>query len=172
MIVSSIAAGLTSPLLFVPAVVVGWLARSARMAAFGALAIAAVPIGLAALQPLPEGALLWRLPQSLVAPFAWALGVHVLCRWLRGRAEARPRDPLARVVRSIAGLFVGGFIGGAIGLAVAVGYVELADVDASDGPGAYAILLVSMFPGILVGMIVGAVLGSRLSRVPVGGAPV
>ncbi|MGE0718923.1 MAG: hypothetical protein AB7P02_25985 [Alphaproteobacteria bacterium] len=162
----SIAAGAASPAVFVPAIVVGWIARSARMATLGAVAIAAVLIGMAAMEPLPEGArrVWWLMPLGVVAPLAWTLAVFALRRWLGRRTAARPGDPLARGVWSILGLIAGGLVGGVIGLLLGMAYVELAEVSSFEGLAGYTVMFLFVLPGILIGMIAGAILGWRLPR--------
>ncbi|MCC7274788.1 MAG: hypothetical protein IT561_19115, partial [Alphaproteobacteria bacterium] len=87
-----------------------------------------------------------------------------LRRWLRGRQQAAPGDPLARTVWSLLGLVLGACIGGIAGMGLGIAYVDLANVSSFEGLAGYTVMFLFVLPGILVGMIAGAVAGWRRSR--------
>lgn len=92
----SILHDLADPFVFVPAIAVGWLARSARIAAAGAVLIAIVSIGLSVTQPLPPGAdrVLWLEPVAIIALLAWSYATYRLRQWLLERDRAAPGSGL------------------------------------------------------------------------------
>jgi hypothetical protein len=150
-----------NPLVFVPAIVVGWLARDVRLVIVGALAMAAISIGMSLSQPLPPGARIVYagLATQLIAPLAIALATFKFERWLH--ESAGPASPQAgrRIARTILGAMLGGITGalafGTIGL-LALQFSGVGNDDYVEGA---TMMILGSLVGLLIGLVVGAVLG-------------
>ena len=135
-VVWSVLAGFTAPSVFVPALVVGWLAPSARVAALGGAAIfAALFLYSQVLVGLPEGAqvIWWAAPLGLLPALAWASGSYHVFRRLRGLAGEDSTHPALRAVDALVGAIIGAIIGGAAALGLGSLYVEWAELSTLDG---------------------------------------
>ena len=166
-VVWSVLAGFTAPSVFVPALVVGWLAPSARVAALGGAAIfAALFLYSQVLVGLPEGAqvIWWAAPLGLLPALAWAWGSYHVFRRLRGLAGEDSTHPALRAVDALVGAIIGAIIGGAAALGLGSLDVEWAEVSTFEGAAGYLVVLGFGLPGVALGLLVGAVLGWRRRR--------
>jgi hypothetical protein len=156
--------GLVSPLVFIPAILLGWFARSWIWVFAGAVLIALAGFGYA-LTTLPPGAfMVWAAaPLKILPPLAWAAAVFTLRRWIRQRTAAEPGNTGVRVVWLLIGLVLGAIAGGILGIALGTLYVEVTNASNFEGAAGYFVMLFCMPLGVLFGVIIGAVLGWRLS---------
>jgi hypothetical protein len=156
--------GLISPLVFIPAILVGWFARSWIWVVAGAVLIALVGLGFT-LTELPAGAqMVWAAaPLGIVAPLVWAAAIFTLRRWMRQRSAAEPGHAGVRVVWLLVGLVLGAVAGGILGIALGTLYVEVTQASNFEGAAGYFIFLFCMPVGVLLGAIIGTVIGWRLS---------
>lgn len=165
-VIWSVLYDLIDPYIFVPAMALGWFARSIRVVLVGAALIAAVSIVLSLTKPLPAGAerVLWLEPIGIIAPLAWSYAVFRLRRWLLQSDRIAPGGPAVRLVRTALGFVLGGCVGCGAGLGLGLLYVSAANVSNFEGGAGYLVVFLFVPLGILIGMIAGAVLAWRRSR--------
>jgi hypothetical protein len=163
-LLNTVLLGLASPLVFIPAILLGWFARSWIWVVAGAVLIALVGLGFA-LTELPPGArMIWEAaPLGIIAPLAWAAAVFTLRRWMRQRTATEPAHPGVRVVWLLVGSVLGAIAGGILGIALGTLYVEITQASNFEGAAGYFVFLFCMPVGVLLGVIIGAVFGWRLS---------
>ncbi|WP_431284822.1 hypothetical protein ACQW02_08420 [Humitalea sp. 24SJ18S-53] len=162
----SILWSLVAPAIFIPAIVLGWLARGFWVVIFGAVVIAGANIVMSLAETLPRGAerVFWLAPLGVVAPLVIGSAVFLLRRWLTSRDQAAPGSIGPRLVRCLIGLVLGGVIGFGIGLGVGLAVIVIGGVANQAGGASALVVFVFVFPGILIGMIVGAIIGWVRSR--------
>jgi hypothetical protein len=162
----SLLAGLIDPLVIVPAIAVGALARRWWQALLGAAAVAAAVFAVGFFRDLPEDAeMAWAaVPVAALAPVAWSSAAFLGVRRWRNRAQRSWRSILLSVVGAAAGLLSGGLIGGVAGGLLGAWYVEAAHVSNSEGASGYVVVFLFLFPGVTIGAAIGAVLGWLLGR--------
>jgi len=158
--------GLIDPLVIVPAIAVGALARRWWQALLGAVAVAAVVFVVGFFHDLPEGAeMVWAaVPVAALAPVAWSSAAFLGARRWRTQAEMSRRSIWPGVVGVAAGLVCGGLIGGGAGGALGAWYVEAAHVSNFEGKAGYVVVFLFLFPGVIIGAAIGAVLGRLFGR--------
>lgn len=165
----SVVHGFAMPTVVLPALVVGWMAPRAGIAVLGGVAIAvALFLYSHAFGSLPEGATViwWLLPLGLVPPVAWALGSFLVFRRLRALAGGDRSHPGLRAIDAVVGALVGAVVLGAAALAAGSLYADLAQVSSFEGAAGYLVVFGFGVPGILLGLMAGAVLGWRRRRRP------
>lgn len=152
---------LTSPFLFVPAIAVGWFARTRVQIILGAVAVGCVSIALSFLQPMPEGSSLvyGLMPLTFISPLVWAFATAALKRRLqREDPAAAPAANLARkAIRAVIGVVIGAPVGGALGALVGSLAADHFRISNFEGGAGYYVMFLYVLPGILIGAIVGAV---------------
>ncbi|BBK37937.1 hypothetical protein STAQ_30150 [Allostella sp. ATCC 35155] len=166
-IVWSILGGLAEPAIFVPAVVLGWLARTAGIAIIGGVAIAVALLAYGGmLGSLPEDAEIvwWALPPAVLPPVIWAWGSFLLFRQVRRAAGGNPGHPALRAMDMVVGALVGAAVLGAAGIGLGLLYVELAAVTTFEGAAGYLVVFGFGLPAVVLGLILGAILGWRRRR--------
>ena len=102
----SILYDLADPYIFVPAIVLGWFARSVQVVVAGATLIAIVSIGLSLTHPLPDGAerVIGLEPIAIIAPLVWSYATFRLRQWLLKRDCAAPGSLGARALCTALGV--------------------------------------------------------------------
>jgi hypothetical protein len=153
---------LASPFLFVPAIAVGWFARTRGHVVAGALAIGAISIALSFLEPLPEGARRVHalLPLVFISPLAWAFATAALKTWLR-REDAKPEAGVGtarKAVRALVGAVIGAPLGGAIGALLGTVAADINQISSFEGGAGYYVAFLFVLPGIVIGTLAGAVM--------------
>lgn len=143
-----------NPYVFIPALALGWLARRASHVAAGAVLLAAIPLLLALMQPLPPGAEIvwWSLPVNLIAPLTIGFVTFGVRGWLRRSDSVTQQTLVPRIARTLIGIVIGGALGG-----VAVAVVGLLGISiAGVGGDRYyeAATMVALL--VPVGLLVGA----------------
>jgi hypothetical protein len=158
--------GLIDPLVLVPAIAIGALARKWWQALLGALAVAAAVFAVGFFHDLPEGAeMVWAaVPVAALAPVAWSAAAFLGARRWRARAERGLRSVWPSVVGVAVGLVFGGLIGGIAGTAFGAWYVEAAQVSNFEGASGYVVVFLFLFPGVIIGAAAGAIVGWLLGR--------
>ncbi len=157
------------PSILVPAALLGWWARRAWVVVAGAVVIAAVDFGLSLTEALPPGAerVLWLAPAGILAPLGTAYAAFRLRAWLAARDAAAPASVAVRLVRSGFGAVLGAVLGGVVGLGLGLAVVEIGQVSSHEGASGYLVVFGFLLPGMLIGLLSGAVIGWRRSvRVP------
>jgi hypothetical protein len=153
---------LASPFLFVPAIVVGWFARTRGQVVAGALAIGAVSIALSFLEPLPEGArrIYGLLPLVFISPLAWAFATAAFKTWLRrdDGKQAPAASTARKAVRALIGVVIGAPLGGAIGALLGTVAADINQISSFEGGAGYYVAFLFVLPGIVIGMLAGAVI--------------
>jgi hypothetical protein len=162
----SFLAGLIDPLVIVPAIAVGVLARRWWQALLGAVAVAAAVFAVGFFHDLPEGAeMVWAaVPVAALAPVTWSSAAFLGARRWRARAERGRRSVWPSVVGLAVGLEFGGLIGGVTGGALGAWYVEAAQVSNFEGMSGYVVVFLFLFPGMIIGAAAGTVIGWLLGR--------
>ena len=154
---------LTNPFIFVPGIVIGWLARSRAQLIGGAVLIAAIITVLSFLEPLPPGGQrVWgAIPIAVVGPLIWVFAVSALKTWMRREGEAAPSGGRLKIVRAVIGLVIGAALGAGIGLGLGFAAIEIFNISSFEGGAGYFVAFLFFVPGLLIGAIVGAVVGYR-----------
>ena len=159
---------LISPFLFVPAIAVGWFARSRVQIIVGAVAVAVLSIALSFMRGLPAGASLvyGLMPLTFISPLVWAFATAALKRKLQGdAAAATPAGDIARkAIRAVIGVVIGAPAGGALGALVGSLAADYFRISNFEGGAGYYVMFLYVLPGILIGAIVGAVVLWRWRR--------
>lgn len=159
---------LISPFLFVPAIVVGWFARSRSQIIAGALAIGVASIALSLLEPLPEGARRVHIlvPLIFVAPLAWAFATAALKRRVRreGRTATSAGEVARKALLLVLGVVIGGPLGGALGALIGSLAADYFRISSFEGGAGYYVAFLFVLPGVLIGAIAGAVILWRWRR--------
>jgi hypothetical protein len=167
--------GLADPLVFLPALVIGWLARAWWQAAAGAALIAVILFAIELATPLPEGSSrVWAVvPLMVIAPLVWTSLAYRLRRWLKVRRHVTPADPVACAVLAVIGGVVGACVGGLAGVALGTLYIQAAEVSNFEGAAGYMVVFLFMLPGIVIGAVAGAILTWRraMQRSSAGSLP-
>lgn len=159
---------LISPVLFVPAIAVGWFARTRFQIIAGAVAIGVLTIALSFLRGLPEGAsfVYILMPLTFISPLVWAFATAALKRKL-GREDpaGAPAANAARsVIRAVIGIVIGAPLGGVLGALVGSLAADYFKISNFEGGAGYYVLFFFVIPGILIGAIAGAVVLLRWRR--------
>jgi hypothetical protein len=149
---TSILAGVINPLIIVPAIVIGALARRWWQALLGALVVAAAVF-----------AIRWAaFPVTVLAAAVWTSAAFLAARRWRGGADT---GPIRQSIFGLAvGFILGGLFGGGAGVALGAWYVEAAQVSSFEGKSGYVVIFLFLFPGVIIGAATGAVLGWLLGR--------
>jgi hypothetical protein len=168
--------GLASPMVALPAALLGWFARRPWQAVLGGVAVGVALFALSFRHTLPEGAsIVWAaVPLGLVAPVLWALAGFLLGSWRRARGRRGSAPALwERLLGGLLGGVVGGLLGALVGYGAGVLYVELASVSNFEGQAGYAVVFGFALPGLVLGALAGLVLGWRWDsrRQPPSGRP-
>lgn len=175
----SIFSALANPLVFLPAIVIGVVARAWWQVVLGAVLLTAALLGISiATTPLPEGgSRVWTtVPLGVIAPLAWAAVAFRFKQWRRARGGASG-SPGATLAWVFGGVFLGLIVGAAVGVGAGMLFVELAHVSSFEGASGYLVFFAFMPGGAILGAIAGGILGawrarrSALGRVPVPTAP-
>ena len=164
---------LVTPLVFVPAIGVGLLARQWWHVFLGAIVIFIVLTVISWLRLPAEASMVWpMLPLGILPPLAWAAATFRLRAWMQRRNREQPGNNAVRAVWLLLGLVAGGVVGCAIGIGIGVAYIELAKVSSFEGASGYVVFLLFAPAGLLIGAGGGAALGWWLSgrRLPSGAA--
>lgn len=161
----SILWGAITPSILVPAALLGWWARRASVVVAGAIVIAAVNFAISLTETLPPGAerVLWLAPVGILAPLGVAYAAFRLRAWLAARDAAAPASTGPRLVRSVFGAILGAVVGGGIGLGLGLAVVEIGQVSSREGESGYLVVFLFLLPGILIGLVTGAVIAWRRS---------
>lgn len=159
---------LISPYLFLPAIAVGWFARTRGQIVAGAVAIGIVSIALSFLQPLPEGAqrAYVLMPLVVISPLVWAFATAALKNWLRREeSTAAPSGSTARkALRAVIGAIIGAPAGGALGALIGSLAADYFKISNFEGGAGYYVVFLYVFPGIVIGAIAGAIILWRWRR--------
>ena len=161
-IIQGILLDVVNPLVFLPALAIGWWAPRAQMVLIGAVVLTIVQIGLSLMQPLPEGSELvwWLMPTALVAPLVLAWGAFRVRAWLRASDAAGTGGRGGpRLLRMATGIMLGGALGAGLVVGVGLLVIELGDLHDREGGEAYLLFFGVAPIGLLVGMIIGGVIG-------------
>ena len=155
-ILGSIAYGLSSPGIFIPALVVGWFVHRWWQVAVGSIAIAVISLVWELTVELPEGAeIIWPImPIGLIPPFVWGTAGFSARNWYRRRAAAGHLGVAVSLFRIAVGVLVGGLGGGVVGSLIGMVYVAFAQVSSFEGESGF---VVAAF--MLLGMVIGIVAG-------------
>ena len=159
-LLQSTAWSLVSPVIFVPAIFLGWFVRSWLWVLAGAVLIAVAAL-LLALDRLPAGAeMVWATaPLGIVPPLLWATATFKLRRWMRERTEAEPGHVGVRVVWTA----IGGLLGAAAGVGFGFIYADATEMSNFEGGIGYFIFFFCLPIGALIGLVGGTLNGWRLS---------
>lgn len=159
---------LISPFLFVPAIAVGWFARTRMQVTVGAVAVGVVSIALSFLGRMPEGASIVYvlMPLTFVSPLVWAFATAALKKkLLRDDPAATPAsDVMRKAMRAVIGVVIGAPLGGALGALVGSLAADYFRISSFEGGAGYYVMFFFVLPGILIGAIVGAVVLWRWRR--------
>lgn len=159
---------LISPYLFVPAIAVGWFARTRGQIVAGAAAIAIASLALSFLQRMPEGAqrAYALMPLVIISPLAWGFAIAALKKRLRANEpQTGGEGGVARkVVRAIIGIVIGAPVGGALGALIGSLAADYFEISNFEGGAGYYVLFLYVFPGIVIGAIAGAIILWRWRR--------
>jgi hypothetical protein len=162
--------GLLSPIVALPALLVGWFARRTWQAVLGGVVVAVLLLALGDfLSELPEGTInVWEtLPLYLVAPVAWALAGFHLRRWRRARGQHSGGPELwEKVLGALLGGVAGNMLGELGGYGLGLLYVEWAKVSGFEGHAGYVLMFGFALPGLMLGTLAGLVLGWRWDSRP------
>lgn len=146
-----------SPLVFIPAIALGWWGRSKMVLIAGSAVIVLVQLVLFFTMPLPAGAqrLIWAVPVLALPPFAISFGVQWLRRKLQSE-QSRPETKRTTGIFLVAfGVLLGACVGAGVFFALALILTEGLDFSAADGSRDYSLLVIGTPLGLIVGMIVG-----------------
>ena len=159
---------LISPFLFVPAIAVGWFARTRLQVIAGAVVVGIVIIALSFLRGAPHGASLVYvlMPLTFISPLVWAFATAALKKKLvRQDQAATPAADVARkAIRAVIGVVIGAPLGGVLGALVGSLAADFFKISNFEGGAGYYVLFFFVLPGILIGAIVGAVVLWRWRR--------
>lgn len=168
-VLQNMLAALMSPIVVLPALLLGWLTRKPWQAVLGGVALAALLFELAVIRRVPESVSMVAaaVPLGLVAPVVWALATLYLRRWMHARDRAsggHGRSPWARAARTVLGGVAGSLPGALCGFGVGVLYVELANVSQFEGHAGYVAMFGFGTAGLVLGALAGMVLAFRWGR--------
>lgn len=157
---------LTSPWLFVPAIAVGWLARTRLQLLLGVGAIGLVSIAMTLMQHRPDSGYIvyWFMPTVFVSPLVWAFATSKLKGLLRRESpEGAPdgkRAAMRAVIGGVGGAVIGGVLGGLLGALIGSISADLFNVSNFEGQAGYYVAILFVLPGIVIGAVAGAIAGA------------
>jgi hypothetical protein len=162
----SVLSSLVRPMIFVPAIALGWFARRWWQVVAAAILIALAWFAFMLLKGLPPGAkVAWAAtPLMVVAPLAWCSVGFLLRRHSYARATPVGKLRFRRVIYVLLGFVLGGVIGGVAGFAIGSAYVTAAQVSSFEGLSGYVVVYAFAFPGAIIGMVAGVIMAWLVAR--------
>lgn len=156
-----------SPLIFLPAIALGWWVRSVRMLVLGAVVIAATSTAMSLLTPLPPNAerIFWVEPLRGIAPLLIALLARRLRRYTSAREDGGPRGVGARMLLAAIGGVVGAAGGAILFILLGLAVIALGDLHDREGGEDYVLAYIVGPLGFLMGLLIGAIVAWRCSGV-------
>jgi hypothetical protein len=162
----SVLSSLLKPVIFVPAIALGWFARRWWQVVAAAILIALTWFAFILLKGLPPGAkVAWAArPLMVVAPLTWCSTGFLLRRYWYARATPVGKVRFRRFIYVLLGFVLGSVVGAVSGFAIGSAYVTTAQVSSFEGLSGYVVVYAFAFPGAIIGMVAGIIVAWLLGR--------